>query len=178
MDTDSSSGLPSRPRFSWDVKNVPWTDGKGNQEEYATSVRLWNTFHDKFPDSNSNKIPVTLRRIMLQFQLYGRARDICKSVSDTDIQSDNDSKAIISAIYKRDSLSVVSEVYQCFTKLLFLKRRSNESVKNFESRFISQVSKFNASSSSDNLPESLTAFILLSNAAVTSQVLDRLRSLV
>ena len=68
---------------------------------------------------------------MLQSQLYGKARDICKSVSDTDIQSDNGSQAIIIALYKRDSLSVVSEVYQCFTKLLSLKRGSNESVKTF-----------------------------------------------
>ena len=101
--------MPTTPRFSWDIRNIPWTDGKGNQEEYAKSVELRNAFHNKLPDSNSNKIPLALRGIMLQSQLYGRAMDMCKSTLDEDIQSTTGSDHIVSAIYKRGSLSVVSE---------------------------------------------------------------------
>lgn len=58
---ESSSGVPSRLKFSWDIKNVPWTDGKGCQEDYSKAVDLWSKFHDRLPDSNSNKISKELR---------------------------------------------------------------------------------------------------------------------
>ena len=105
------SALPSRPCFSWDIRNVPWTDGKGNQEEYSNAVDLWNSFHNRLPDSDSNKIPKELRGMMLKSHLYGRARGLCKSIADTQIQSATGANAIFKAIYKRDALSVVSEVY-------------------------------------------------------------------
>ena len=126
----SSASLPTRPRFSWDIRNVPWTDGKGNQEEYAKSVDLWDAFHNRLPDSNSHKITAELRGIMLQSQLYGRARDMCRSIPDSEIQSADGWKKIIQAIYKRDALSVVSEVYQSFTSLLSMNRGTNESFRN------------------------------------------------
>ena len=166
--SNASSSLPSRPRFSWDLKSVPWTDGKGSQEEYASAVMLWSALHDKLPDSNSNKIPLELRGIMLQSQLYGRAKEICKKVSDSEIQSAGGARAILNAVYKRDALSTVSDVYQDFMNLLNLKRGTTESFRNFESRFEAQISKFNAHSDSSKLPASLTAFMLLANSNVDS----------
>lgn len=59
-----------------------------------------------------------------------------------------------------------SEVYQNFTSFLSMKRASNETFKNFESRFVAQVSKFNMNSSSSEVPEALTAFILFATSAV------------
>ena len=162
----SSSSLLPRPRFSWDIKNVPWTYGKGNKEEYSNSVPLWNAFHDKLPDSNSNKIPNVLRGIMLQSKLFGRARHLCKSISAETIQSVNGSKAIVDAIHKRDALSVVSVIYENLIDLLSKKRGANESFRNFESRFNAQVSKMNAASSSARLPQALTALKLLENTGV------------
>lgn len=163
-----SSNLPSRPRFSWDLKTVPWTDGKGNQEDYASSVSLWTAFHNKLPDTNSNKIPDELRGIMLQSQLFGRARDLCKKIPDDTIQSSSGAEAIVKAVHKRDPLSAVSDVFQDFITLLSTKRGQNESFKNFESRFEAQVSKFNSHSHASKLPEALTAFMLLGNSAVDS----------
>lgn len=165
-----STGLPNRPPFSWDIKNVPWTDGIGNQEEYSNSVALWNAFQNKLPDLNSNKIPSELRGIMLQSQLYGRARDLCKGIPDTEIQSDTGSVAIVKAVYKRDALSVVSEVYENFISLLNTKHGFTETFKTFESRFEAQVSKFNASSDAAKIANALTAFMLLAISSVeTSQ---------
>lgn len=31
--------LPSRPKFSWNIRNVPWIDGAGNHSQYAIEVR-------------------------------------------------------------------------------------------------------------------------------------------
>lgn len=162
----SSAGLPSRPRFSWDIKNVPWTNGKGNQEEYAKAVALWDAFHNKLPDYNSNKISIELRGIMLHSQLYGRAKDIRRLIADDDIQSGTGWKKIVEAVYKRDTLSVFSEVYQSYLGVLSMKRGSNETFRNFESRFMAQVSKFNSTTTSCKIPETLMAFTLLANSSV------------
>ena len=83
------SNLPSRPKFSWDAKSPPWTDGKGDQEEYRNSVKLWQTFHNALPDSNSNKIPPALQAICLKSQLYGRAKDLCSGISEVQLTGDD-----------------------------------------------------------------------------------------
>lgn len=166
----TQSELPKRPKFSWDIKSVPWTDGRGNQEEYANSVALWSAFHEKLPNNNSNKIPSELRGIMLQSQLFGRARDLVKKIDDEVIHSPDGAYAIVKAIHKRDALSAVSSVYQDFLRLLGTKRATNESFKNYEARFEAQLSRFHAHSNSCFLPDALTAFMLLANANVdTSQ---------
>ena len=162
----SSYSVPSRPRFTWDIRNVPWTDGKGNQDDYRRSVTLWSSFHDKLPDSNSNKIPRDLRGIMLQSQLFGRAKDLCNGLDDMIIQSQDGPSAIVNAVYKRDTLSVVSNLYQNFMTLLTTRRGDAESFRNFESRFNANVTKFNAASEATKLPEAITAFMLLSNSNI------------
>eukprot|EP00178_Gracilaria_changii_P001339 TRINITY_DN1187_c0_g1_i12.p1 TRINITY_DN1187_c0_g1~~TRINITY_DN1187_c0_g1_i12.p1 ORF type:complete len:348 (-),score=40.05 TRINITY_DN1187_c0_g1_i12:1053-2096(-) len=162
----SSSDLPTRPRFTWDIRNVPWTDGKGNQEPYATAVRQWSALHGKLNDDNSNKIPEDLQGIMLQSQLYGRARDLCKSIPQDIIESKDGVQAIVGAVYKRDALAVISDVYHDFVGLFALRRGQNESFKNFESRFQAQMSKLHAHGSEVKLSEAVLAFALLANAYV------------
>lgn len=44
-------------------------------------------FHEKLSDSNSNKITDEFRGIMLQYQRYGRAFDICKRIDRSIIQN-------------------------------------------------------------------------------------------
>jgi len=161
------SDLPLRPRFAWDIRSVPWTDGRGNQDQYASAVALWKAFHNKLPDANSNKIPKDLQGIMLQSQLYGRARDLCKSIPDETIQSEDGSEAIVNKIHQRDPLAVVSDVYQDFITLLNTKRGNNESFQNFGTRFEAQVSKFSSHCDAVKLPEALTAFMLLANSGWT-----------
>lgn len=163
-----STVLPNRPRFTWDIRYVPWTDDKGNEDEYRKSVALWRPFPDKLPDNNSNKIPTELRGIILQSQLYGRAKDLSDSLDDTQIQSTDGSTAIVNAIYKRDALSVVSGVYQNILSLLTTKRGEHETVWNLESRFNAQVTKFNAMCSSVKLSEAIISFMLLANASIDS----------
>lgn len=164
----SQGSIPTRPRFSWDLRNVPWTDGVGNQEEYHRSVMLWKKFHDALPDANGNKIPANLQGLMLQSQLYGRARDVCKSLSDADISSAEGAMKIVGTVFQRDPLAVVAGVFRDFSEMISMRRGPNESFQSFESRFSAQVSRFNAHSKESELPEALTAFMLLANANVDS----------
>ena len=55
---------PSRPNFHWDLRNPPWTDGRGPQEQYFNAVKLWKQFHDQLPEGNSNKIPSRLQGLL------------------------------------------------------------------------------------------------------------------
>ena len=165
-DTRTNPSLPSRPKFSWDTRNPPWTDGRGNQEEYARAVTQWATFQDGLPDSNSNKIGIPLRGICLIAQLFGRAKDLCMGLTAEQLASSDGVKLIVSTIYQRDPISVVSEVYKDFNDLVFTRRGQNEAFKNFESRYAAQLSNFNANGSSVTFPEALSALMLLSNAGV------------
>ena len=158
--------LPHCPKFSWDTKNCPWTDGVGNQEPYAHAVKQWSLFHDGLSDNNSNKINKQLRGIVLEGNLYGRAKDLAKSISPTELSSERGADLIVSTIHQRDPLSVVSSIYADFSHLLSIRRGSNESLRNFELRFAAQLSKFRANGQLVCLHESLTAFMLLNNADV------------
>lgn len=162
----SLAPLPTRPRFTWDIRNVPWTHGTGNQNEYAKAVKLWDAFQSKLPDSNPNKISTDLCGIVLQSQLHGRAGDMCAPIANSESQSAEGWNRTVEAIQKRDALFVVSKVYQNFTSLLSMKRALHETFKNFQFWFFPQISKFNSNSSSSKLPEALTAIILLAGSAV------------
>lgn len=164
----SEQGLPQRPKFSWDIKNVPWTDGRGDQAEYASAVKLWSRFHDMLPDANSNKVPVGLRGIMLQSNLFGRAKDLCKVLSDAEIQSDEGMNLIVRVLHKKDALSTVSSVYHDFVSLSSTKRSNTENFAEYESRFAAAASKFNSNGASCKLPDSLMAFMLLANSSIDS----------
>lgn len=140
--------------------------GKQSKEEYAFFLSLWSSIHDKLSGSNFNEILAELRGIVLQSRLYGRAKELCKNVPDFLIQSTSGAEAIVKAIYKRDALSTVSDVYQDFMNFLNLECGRNETFRNFESSFEAQVSKFNEHSNLCKTPASLTALFLLANSNV------------
>jgi len=168
LNSSGSSTLPQRPKFSWDMKAVPWTDGRGDQDGYARAVSLWKKFHDTLPVSNSNKIPVNLQGIMLQSNLYGRAQDLVKGITDDVICGADGATAIVKAIHSRDPLAVVSEVFKDFNELLAVIRGENETFKDYEGRFAAKAAKFNAHSTASELPEALVAFLLLANSKIDS----------
>ena len=84
---------------------------------------------------------------MLQSQIFGHARDLCKGISAGVNQSPGGADEIVNAIYNRDALSVVSQIYQKFINSLSTKCDSTELLNNFESEFAAQISKFNSYSS-------------------------------
>ena len=93
-----SSDLPNRPRFSWDIRTVPWNHGKGNQVYYVYAVRNWGPFRNKLPKTNSNKIPEKLRGIMLHSHFYYRTIDLCKVIIFEVIESEDGVERIGKAI--------------------------------------------------------------------------------
>ena len=87
-------------------------------------------------------------------------------MSDDQLVGDDAVNLIAENIDQRDALTVVSEAYQTFIQLYNTLRSSNETIKNFESRFSAQVAKLNCISSTNKLPECITALMLLSNSAI------------
>lgn len=73
----SASSITLRPRFSWDAKTPPWTDGKGNEEKFKVAGEDWKAFHDTLPDISPNRIATLVQGIVLKSQLYGQAADQC-----------------------------------------------------------------------------------------------------
>ncbi len=157
----NTNDLPKRPRFSWDTRLVPWTDGKGNQEDYVNAVRSWSAVDNMLPDTNNRKISKELHRIMLHSHLYGRAKNICQEIPFNQIATEDGCDKVCNSLHKGDALSVFSTVHSDFLNLLSTKRGPNEAFRNFESRFAAAISKFKSA-----LPESLMEFMLLANSAI------------
>lgn len=93
---------------------------------------------------------------MVLSQLYGCTRDLSKKIPDTTVQSADGPTATVNAVYKRDALSTVSNIYNDFTSLLTSKRGFNESFRILEARFEAHVAKFNAHSDLSKLLDCLT----------------------
>lgn len=85
---------PSRPRFSLDLKAVPWTEGKVDQLGYAKSVRRWRKYRHKLPDNMSNKISKTHWGIFLLSDLYGREKDLWELIEEDHIASNDSSRLL------------------------------------------------------------------------------------
>lgn len=73
---DNSTSVLLCPRFSWDIKNVLWTDRRGDQKKFADAVRRWKAFHDSLCGFNSNKIIAINQGVVLLSHWYGRAKDV------------------------------------------------------------------------------------------------------
>lgn len=163
MSPAKESTSTSRPKVSWDIRSVSWTDERVYQSDYATSVRLWCDFHHMLPATNYNKINTELRGMCHKSQLFGRARDVFLGIPLDTIKSSDGFSGIIDAIHKSEALSVVSEVRRDLNELRSTHRGQTESFRNYESRFVAQVAKFNANGGSIKFPESLTELMLLAN---------------
>ena len=103
---------------------------------------------------------------MLHSQCYGRAKDLCRTIADDDLITENGVKLIINAVYRKDPLAIVREVYHDFMELLSTKRGDKEGYPNFESRFQAQLAKFNSHFDDLVLSDALMAFLLLGNANI------------
>lgn len=69
------TALPARPKLSWDIKRVPWTDERGPRDELVDAVDLWCDFHDMLDNFYFNKIPKRLCGTILRSQLCRPAKD-------------------------------------------------------------------------------------------------------
>lgn len=116
---------PSYPRLSWDRCNCPWTDGRGDQEPYATAVKVWSSYHEALSDANSNKISKTFRGYTLRAQLFDRAVYLCLLIPLEILQSEDGEDAIVKCLYEGDPLSAVLHLTDDFSSLLDTRRQGN-----------------------------------------------------
>ena len=166
MGPDSANALPSRPRFSWDTRNAPWTDGIGDQEGYANAVKRWCAFHDSVHDNNANKVMKVSRGMILQSQLCGRAKIRGDAIDDTVLCSEGGVTAIVDVIYKIDALSVGNSAYSDYVKLLSIRRSPNETYANYEDRFSAALTKLNSNGGAVSIPGTLAAWSLIHNSNI------------
>lgn len=165
---DGMNVLPSRPHLSWDIKFVPCTADNGNELENVRAICNWCALHNNQPNSNLNKIMAENCGIVLLWNLYGRAKDLCDTIESNVLEEDDGTKMISTAIYKSDLLCIVSQVYHELQNMLFNPLHRNEPYQKFESRFAAQLAKFKWLLSTVTLLKSTAALLLLVNADVDS----------
>lgn len=136
--------VSSLPKFLFNGKSVPWTDGHGPQERDAEVVEVWSSQNDPLPDTNPNKFPKNVRGSILKSQLYGCARDVARRVKTEELQSVDGVSFVVDAIFKKDPLTVLPGEHAESSNLFNERRGSNESFWNYEMRFSALVSKFNS----------------------------------
>lgn len=119
--------VPLRPRFTGDVKNVPWTDSCSDQEGFRKAVRKWLPFYNNSSDTSSNKIARVNQGVLLQSHFFGRARNIRKSIDNDVINSKHVVDAIVGIFHECDSLTVSFKIYSEVIQLMFSKRGSCKS---------------------------------------------------
>lgn len=83
--------MMSHPRFVWDVRLPPRTDGQGNQEAYWEAASLWKEYHGSLPFKNSNQVPPNQQGIILISQLEGREKNMAKELSKEDLKEEEGS---------------------------------------------------------------------------------------
>lgn len=115
---ESRSDSPSRPRFKWDLRTCPWTAGKRSRDGYAAAVLDCSEYHDLLSNSNSNKIPSNIRGLQFKSQLFDCAADLIYDIARSTRIAENSADAIVKSIYKRDTMSVVTDVFNEYTKLM------------------------------------------------------------
>lgn len=81
-----------------------WASSVNGWERRPVTVRcsweILEVFYVKLPVTNSNTPPKSLQGIIMKSQLYGRASDLCKSITDDILKSDNGADAVVKEIYK------------------------------------------------------------------------------
>ena len=163
----NSSDLFNRPRFFCDIHTAPWIAGKGNQRDYVSAVKSWESFHNKLPRTKNCKIPEELCGIMLRSHLYGCAKDLCKDIPFAVIESEDGVEKICKELHKSDALSVVSNICHDFLSILSSERGQTKNDRNYEVRFAAAMAQFNSIANSA-ISEFLTAFMLLDNSSIES----------
>lgn len=82
-------------------------------------------------NENSIKTAVNNQGIVLLSHLYGRARDLWKAMPEEVINGKTSFDAIVSTIYKRDPLTVLSTIYGELVCLLSKKAKCVQIVSGF-----------------------------------------------
>lgn len=91
--------------------------------------------------------------ILLKSQLYGEAAYLCAELTNEEPKADDGMQKDVDGVYQRNFLSVVSEPYYGFHKLLNTRRCDTESLKSFEVCISAAVAKFNSVVATTKFPQ-------------------------
>lgn len=153
-----------RPKFSWDVNNPFWTDGRDALKKFYKNVVLWKEFHDVLPAEHRSNLPDSVQGLVLKSALYVRAADKIEKLSLYVIKGDDGSITTAQKIYKLDPLSVISDAYSKFQVVVSTVRGGSKSFFGSESRFDAAFSNYHAVCKETKLPSVLLASLHLSHA--------------
>lgn len=67
-------------------------------------------------DTSTNKIQLNNREIVIQYSLYGRAKDLCERITDTELASDDGVDSLLKSVHKRD----LSCGFACITETTYI----------------------------------------------------------
>lgn len=158
--------MSNKPRFGWDIRTSPGTDGKGYQEGYARAFELWCDYQDSLPDINTNKINKTQCGTLLLAQLSSRAIDRTSGLSKDDVKSDGGADMLVAAIYKNNLLSTRMGALANMSELHNMRRKSNEHYRKFEARLSAQASKIASHDNKISVHPSILTMMLLNQAGI------------
>lgn len=163
---DQASALLSRPRFLWGTRNASWTDDVGDKEPFVIAVRRLLVFHDTLTNPNSNKARKTCSGMILQWQLYGRAKIRGSALANDFPLSEDGVGAVADSVYKMDSLSAGSAAYSDYVKLSGTGRGPNETLSNCEDRFTAALTMLNFNLDAVSVPATLVAWSFIYSANI------------
>lgn len=141
MGPQTAKNLRTRPRLDLDAK------GPTGLMEKEIKILICR----KSPTGKSvttlflirtHKIFNIIQALVLKSQVFGQTADIWAALTKDILNQDNGIEVIQNAVYQRDELSVVSEAYNCFNKLLNTRLSQSKSLKTFERRLSAALTKF------------------------------------
>lgn len=79
-------------------KTILLTEDKVNSQEFVVAAISCNDFHDNLGDSNANKIPKKLRKIVLQAHFHSCLCGLCIGFTERTLESDASFEAVTQTI--------------------------------------------------------------------------------
>lgn len=112
-EVSQSYTVPTNIQLKYKNLSLDWCEGESRRLCQECSAVLRFPFH-KQPANNFNKTGLELRGIVLKSALFARAKDLCTGILDNVIKSENGMQAFLDSGYKRDTMSVLNEVFREF----------------------------------------------------------------
>lgn len=121
------------------------------------------SIHDSLHESHKHKIDLMDCGFVLLSHLFGNAHELCGSIQRKMLDSDDCSALIFDEVHKKDSFSVVTDVFTQLKSPIFTTFRRNESYRLFKARFNAQLHRYNEFRTHTTMSEAVCALLLLNN---------------
>lgn len=118
------------------------------------------------PHINYNKYAKNVCEAILKSLVFSRSRNLVCSVTTEQLRSISSASDVVNALYKRESVTILPEVYIGFNSQMKCSQGYKELSNNHWNCFAAFVSKFNAPNESMQRPESIAAAILMISVGV------------